>query len=631
MAKLNIAVIISGIDEEYQSTILSGIHEYAEQNGINIAHFIAFGGVLGNQRNDVGEFNIYNLINYDILDGAILLTNTISSPAVTQKIINQLRKAKIPASSIDFDIEDFYYVGIDNIKAMGEMVKHIVEYHGIHETNYVTGPNTNPESIMRLDAYKSVLESNGIEFNDEDVYHGSFRERDGKAAIEKFIRNGNLQKAVICANDAMAIGAVSTLLENGYRVPEDVMVTGFDNIFNARNYYPAITSVSRPLKQSGYIACSQVHNAINGVNQERRVILDTWLSATSSCGCTSTSCDDSILFKKETYNIIEIYHQDVPSVNYMSCNLAESDDFKENLENMKKFVDMIKCEKFYLCLCDNWLDDVMYDGKNNDYIIEGYTDQMLVPLVYCKGSFGDLEGFLSSSMLPDLQADHKESKFYYFSPIHFNDRCLGYSVVCNSDFPTKSPLYHTWVINICNSIENIRKKTCLESALRKLERLYIIDPLSNIYNRNGFRENVTNRYNRCVERQNTVMLMFADMDGMKYINDNFGHKEGDSAIRNMAQAVKDACKGNEICARFGGDEFIVFADCYTEEQACDIADSIQKNINNYNQKSGKPYTIETSIGWHIEVPEKNTLFDSLITKADQKMYREKKRKPNRRK
>ena len=63
MGALNIAVIISGIDEEYQSTILSGIHEFAEEKNINIVHFIAFGGVLGNH-NDIGEFNIYNLINF---------------------------------------------------------------------------------------------------------------------------------------------------------------------------------------------------------------------------------------------------------------------------------------------------------------------------------------------------------------------------------------------------------------------------------------------------------------------------------------------------------------------------------------------------------------------------------------
>ena len=74
---LNIAVMVSGIDEEYQHDILQGIHEFARNHHINICHFVAFGGMLGNPNHDAGEYNIFNLVNYDKLDGAILLTNTI--------------------------------------------------------------------------------------------------------------------------------------------------------------------------------------------------------------------------------------------------------------------------------------------------------------------------------------------------------------------------------------------------------------------------------------------------------------------------------------------------------------------------------------------------------------------------
>ena len=127
------------------------------------------------------------------------------------------------------------------------------------------------------------------------------------------------------------------------------------------------------------------------------------------------------------------------------------------------------------------------------------------------------------------------------------------------------------------------------------------------------------------------MIMFADMDGMKYINDNFGHKEGDSAIKNMAEAVKRSCIDNEIYARFGGDEFIIFGFDYTEERAYILAERIQRNIKEYNDSSEKPYLIGASIGWQIDYIDDESQFHMIITKADQKMYREKKNKPNRRK
>ena len=631
MGSLNFGVIISGANEEYQGTILSGIHEYAQENDINIAHFIAFGGVLDGNRNDIGEFNIFNLINYDMLDGVILLTNTISSPEIADKIISTLKQMYIPVSCIDRDIDDFYHVGIDNYKAMREVVEHIVVHHNISDINFISGTVTNPENILRFKAYKDVLAEHNIPYDESKVYYGMFRERDGNEGIEDFIKRGTIGKAIICANDATAIGAVSTLEDHGYKIPDDILITGFDNVFNAKNYSPSITSVSRPLKKSGYIACQQVHNCIMEIEQERSIILDTELTASKSCGCDNEQCDEFLLFKKETYQMMEMYHHDVPLVNQMACNLAECNTIDLFKEKIKRYIDQVKCEKFYLCLCDDWTGEKSDDTPIDQYLRIGYSEFVTVPLVYCGNKFGAIESFRTEIMLQDLYVNTLGSKRYYFSPLHFNDRCLGYAIICNSDFPLKSPLYHNWIINISNAIENLRKNSYIERTLQKLENLYTKDPLSQIFNRNGFTDNTEEIYQRCINEQSPIMIMFADMDGMKYINDNFGHKEGDSAIKNMAIAVSSACKDHEVCARFGGDEFIIFAPLYDDIKADDLKNRINDNINNYNMNSDKPYQLSVSIGWHIEIPTPDTLFNSLIIKADQKMYMEKKRKPYRRK
>jgi len=627
MGALNIAVIISGIDEEYQSTILRGIYDFADEKNLNIVHFIAFGGVLESKRFDYGEYNIYNLINYDILDGVILLTNTIASPAVVQEIVSKIKNHDIPVASIDCDMEGFNYVGIDNTAAMEQMVRHIVEEHGIRSVNCITGPEMNPESIMRFEAYKKVLAENNIPFDEEMVYRGRFRERDGYAGVGEFIRRGKLGKAVVCANDVMAIGAFNRLREEGYRIPEDIAVTGFDNIFNARNYYTPITTVDRPLRKSGYIACQQVYNEITGIKQERSIILETSVCRNQSCGCHDTECDNLIEFKKETYQMIEVYHRDVPSVDSMTCVLADSDNFEQNIESLKKYVEQLNCEKFYLCLCENWSGEYSDDSAKDDYLINGYSENVEVPLVYCNGQFGKLVKFPSSQILADLKCPTAHSKRYYISPVHFNDRCLGYSVICNSNFPLSSPMYHTWTISLSNSIENIRKKICIERVLSKLEALYIYDPLTGVFNRNGFHEKVDGYLEISISAGTPVMIMFADMDGMKFINDNFGHKEGDHAIKSMAEAVRDACTDDEVYARFGGDEFIVFAHNYDEKKSEELCERIRKNIDDYNENSQKPYKIGASIGWHLEVLQSFEEFNSVITRADQKMYREKRNKP----
>ncbi|WP_242823050.1 hypothetical protein [Ruminococcus flavefaciens] len=87
-----IAVIVAGIDEEYQNSIIDGITSCAKKHMVNVSCFCAFGGVLSSRKYDIGEYNIYSLINYDKFDGVILMSNTISDPVEKEKIINKDKK-----------------------------------------------------------------------------------------------------------------------------------------------------------------------------------------------------------------------------------------------------------------------------------------------------------------------------------------------------------------------------------------------------------------------------------------------------------------------------------------------------------------------------------------------------------
>ena len=232
-------------------------------------------------------------------------------------------------------------------------------------------------------------------------------------------------------------------------------------------------------------------------------------------------------------------------------------------------------------------------------------------------------------MLPEISKESLKSNNYFFMPIHFRDHCLGYCVVCNCKFPMESALYHTCVMNISNSLENIRKILCLDRILSKLDQLSVIDPLVQIYNRNGFNKMVSPIYQKCIENSEMVMVMFIDMDDLKHINDKFGHKEGDFALQTIAGAIRSAVseKEDQIPARFGGDEFILFAPCINDDaQADGIVSKITGYLDEINRTSGKPYEIHASIGYHITVSETSKKLDKLISVADQIMYSNKKKK-----
>ncbi len=631
MRYYNVAIIVTGIDEEYQHAVLSGIQQFAAENHVNLSIFTAFGGVLENQNHDRGEFNIFSLPDYSKFDGFILLTNTIANSSVTNFIIDKIKSSDIPAVSIDYDIPGFMHVGIDNEFAMRLIAQHFVSFHGFNRFFYISGPKDNPESSARLEAFLKVMADNNISFSDDDIFYGDFRDQSGRDAVKYLLSSQKiLPQAVICANDVMAISAISSFEAAGYNVPHDIAFSGFDNTYEARNYSPELTSVQRPLKKSGAIACQKLIDAVNKISQERSVILDMQPRFTESCGCDDSMSDDISSFKKKNYYDIESNNISLSLINRMSCQLIEYDDFDEYLEGLKKFILEIKAEEFYLCLCSDWnnaiSDSLTSPHEEVRFTVDGYTDKIIVPLAYADGVFFKADDFSSSLMLPSLFVSAENPKTYYFVPIHFRERCLGYCVVLNSTFPMQSSMFQTFIITISNTIENIRKIINLDSAVKKLDKLYTVDTLSGISNRNGFKKDSERLFNFCMKRSKNVMLMFIDMDGLKMINDTYGHKEGDQAICALANVLTDSCLNGEVYCRFGGDEFIIFAPEYDTSEAELLSECIQDNIDKFNSTSKHNFTLSASIGYHISVPKAETNLFQLVTYADKVMYENKKRK-----
>lgn len=630
---LTVAVIVSGIDEEYQQSILGGIHRYAAQHHVNIAHFIAFGGILSNPNYDQGEYNIFELPNFSLFDGVILLSNTFSSD-LAESLWERIRRAGIPAVSIDRELGDCYFIGIRNAPAMEQITRHFIEEHGAKKLNFISGPEDNTESSARLSAFQRVLEEHGIPLEPERVYRGTFRAKDGRRGVEAFLRSGlELPDAIVCANDAMAISAVLALEANGIRVPDDIMVSGFDNIYNARHFSPALTTVERPLMQSGALACELICRHAAGEELPRMQELNAVPIYSESCGCPVQQAEDVSVFKKRNYQILENTRRDISRFNQMSCSLVECDSFSEYIDALKNYILMTKCEEFYLCLNDNWhlrqiQHETGYTGELpvDSYTVSGYSKRILMPLSYYDRSFRSAESFTSDEILPRLHTESDRTRNIFFVPLHFRERCLGYFAIVNSDFPMVSTMFHSWSINISNSLENFRKLLCLDEIVQELDKLYAIDSLTGVFNRNGFKRSAGPVFDSCIEGGRKVMIMFADMDGLKPINDSFGHKCGDHAIRSIAEILQESCVRGEIVCRFGGDEFFIFAADYSEADAEQLRSRIQSRIDICNRNSGRPYQLGISIGACITVPQSGSSIFQLITIADHRMYEEKKKK-----
>ena len=166
----SIAVFAAGTNEEYQSSVLSGIADETAAQKLNTACFAAFGGVLGNTLSDVGENNIYRLANLKKFDGAVLLTNTLMDPIVRASVADAVKQAGIPAVVFDDGSHpEFYNICIDNEKAMREIIEHVVTVHHAKNVYYISGPLENPEAYSRFQAYQAVMKAHGLSAERENI------------------------------------------------------------------------------------------------------------------------------------------------------------------------------------------------------------------------------------------------------------------------------------------------------------------------------------------------------------------------------------------------------------------------------------------------------------------------------
>lgn len=611
MGVKNVAAVVSGMDEEYPYNIIRGINDFAKQHDININYFAAFGGIIDSKEFDIGEFSIYALPDFSKFDGALLLTNTFANPDIRNLIIDKVKSAGIPSVIFECkDHQEFYDISINNYNVMKKLVDHLINEHGCKTFNFIAGPKSNPEAKERFKAFKDALSENGLEFDKERFYQGLFRSYDGIKAIEDFVKSGlEMPDAFVCANDSMALTAMTCLQRLGYRVPKDVIVTGFDHTFNAKNSYPVLTTAKRPLYHSGLAACMVLNNLMNGVEQPRSTVLEAEPVFSESCGCVPKEIEDIKEFKRNTYGRIERTYTSVHMLNRLIANLAGAQDMGKCVDSIQQMVETIDCDKFSLCLINDWEGSFhTIDLQDKDV---KYAKEMTAPLVWDNGERRSVELFESDQLFPEpLEGGGNIS---YFLPLHFDERYLGYYIMTNCDFPIYSYLCHTMTMSIGNAIEGISK-------------LNVLDPLCKIYNRNGFIRNAEEMFRTCVAERYQMMLCFIDMDGLKKINDSFGHNEGDFAIKEIADAIACCCRRSDLCARFGGDEFIVIAQNAVDGLDEKFETRFQKKLDEINDQINKPYELSASVGSILFSPKADDKLADFIKMADERMYEKKKQK-----
>lgn len=219
------------------------------------------------------------------VDGLILLDRVLSDAEVN----DLARRIPVVLLAGRGNSKQVVTVRADNEEAMTSLVEHLVGVHGVKRFGFVSGLDGSPDSVARQSAFINALERLGGTIADVDVLKADWTSGGGELAMRNRLARGEpLPEVFACANDQMAVGVIYALNARGLRVPDDVKITGFDDITLTRYFSPPLTTI----RQSGSHLGEEAVDALVGLLDDshhaaRTIVLPTELVVRSSCGCAS--------------------------------------------------------------------------------------------------------------------------------------------------------------------------------------------------------------------------------------------------------------------------------------------------------------------------------------------------------
>ncbi len=621
-----IGVIAGLVDAKAQAEIMKGLCEVAFQNNYDIAVFSISIKQYAREMYQTGEINIYNLMNYELFDGIIIIPDTIRIPGLVKQITTELKEKFFgPVISLDYYLDGFINIEYDDVTSMEALTDHLIDVHHLTNIACMTGPKEHPHANRRLKGYINSLKKHKIEVKEDQIYYGDFWYNEGERVANHMVNSlPQIPQALVCTCDVMAISVCEALKKYHIKVPRDIAVVGFDESRNGIYYKPSITTMRHKSIGLGKYAMTHMIEVLEQKPFTKPSDIDSTFLAYESCGC---SFDDEgvdysplcIIDDDFTDNFYSAY-------NYMIEELLSADTLQILSERICEHTRQFnEYDKFYLAMCDNWDYVGFSEETSQNYATYKYTNKMHLQIAKegQRNNFNQ-ETFPSSIMLPEIWCEREKPAVFYFNPIHFNDRCFGYCVLTYTKPNTIARYHRDWLRIVGMALESLRVKNNFKYSNKQLEEYAQIDSLTKIYNRNAFAKYSKIFYQKALQEHKILLILMGDLNCLKYINDNYGHIEGDNAIQLCAIAFQRICSENEKCFRYGGDEFIMFGlGNYSLEQVKYFEKEIHSYLHTYNENSEKPYEVKISLGyWFGKVDENHTLCD-YIKLTDQAMLAKK--------
>ena len=639
-----IAVLIPTFTIEYSLDILSGISDYFRDKDVKVVIIqTRIPGV--NQ----GAFDYQYCTGFEYakskeVDAVICVSGIYASQMPEEKLREILRGFE-PRPIVSIAMEPLqkngYVIQADCRKCFKQIVNHLKKEHGCKKIAFFSANETkSKEALERYDAFTAALDYCNLTFYPEMVYDGAFTDFKAYDAIKARFKSKNEIPfdAIVCANDMMASGCMRAFDEIGVRVPEDVKMIGFDDAIVATMMSPKLSTINQDIYSQGYEAAEMVDRILNGEKMKKEILNPLVPKFRQSCGCISM--EHSLpAYKNIEGDICSDVNEKTDGVMQFVNALNEKNAVVTLIDTLRGFNTLKQMSfslKYIASQCA--MSGIALHFFKDVQIIDSEQEFVLPDEVELHMFYSDIKK--TEIFRPGLSVNPHEKIFaarstgnvsgiFLLNPIFMGEANYGY-MLCRIK-ENKFADYNVYLKIIINAVAQAYDYTSKIQEGRNLERENTdlalqsrLDELTGILNRRGFIEQGQVALDMLQETDTSGVIFFADMDGLKRINDTYGHDMGDKAIILQARILKDIFRSSDVVGRLSGDEFGIVALGMKIGYVDSIKLKLEMLCKKVSVENKLPFILSISMG-AVDL-QKSSVLKQLLSEADKELYKEKKKK-----
>lgn len=504
-SKGRIGVIMAHVVPPMDNELLGGIADAISQHGYDTVLITGIQNILNETYPDGycdGLENIYSLLNYANLDGVIFAADRFLHDKIRKQILDTLIKRRFPSILIEHKYQGLDHVYAPQKEYIKAVTSHLINEHKCRKLYCISGFEGEPNSMERIEGFREALESEGLEFSENNVFYGHFW-RDIPCSIADDIADGRLEMpdGVVCANDEMATAFCGRLKKRGIRVPQDIAVTGYDGNIDGFFNDPSITTVTGHDYQLGSMAAVRLLEKLGhftgGVPEYRQHI-----RYGTSCGCeeklnTVYQPENRYMLRNiQKTNKMHAERRDYIAADMISKLSVCGNIYELMLETAKLSYLLPNWKTLEICMCDDWCFD--FDSPEK-YRTTGFSENMKHMCYLIKGdTAGRTEDFHISRLLPSFDIPH-DPMIYVISPMHHKKQVFGYigtSYDYSDDF-LLDEYYVNWCDCVSNGFDIIQNQLYKNYVKQHFASLLTVDTHTGLYNKRGLMENIVPFITKC--------------------------------------------------------------------------------------------------------------------------------------